>query len=221
MRMFMDRRAAGRALASRVKALGELEKPIVLALPRGGVPVGFEVASALDAPLDVLVVRKIGVPFHEEMALGAIASGDMQVIDRRLVEDLAIPAREVEAVIVRERGELARREQLYRGSRSYPDLAKATVILVDDGLATGSTMRAAVEAVRTRRPRRIIVAAPVASYQAATGLLKTADDCVFVRTPEPFYAVGLWYQEFSETSDDEVLTLLAEARKHQALQIAS
>lgn len=218
MHQFADRRAAGRALASRVKALGALPHPVVLALPRGGVPVGFEVAAALDAPLDVLVVRKIGVPFHEELALGAIASGNLQVIDTELVTHLGLEADAVAAVIARERRELARREQLYRGSRPYPDLTGATVILVDDGLATGSTMLAAVDAVLTRSPASVIVAAPVASYQAATALQKVADHCVFFRTPEPFYAVGFWYGDFSVTSDDEVLQLLARASQREALE---
>jgi predicted phosphoribosyltransferase len=221
MPSFTHRRAAGQALAKRLAALGALPHPIVLALPRGGVPVAFEVAALLRAPLDVLVVRKLGIPFHEEFAFGAIASGGMTVLDPDLIAEVRVPADKVDAVIERERRELIRREHLYRGWRPFPDLAGATVILVDDGLATGSTMRAAVEAVRTRHPASVIVAAPVASRQAATSLMEVADACVIVIVPESFHAVGLWYDDFSETSDDEVLALLARARGRQTLEVAS
>jgi predicted phosphoribosyltransferase len=166
-------------------------------------------------------VRKLGVPDHEEYALGAIASGGMKVLDSRLVTELRIPTEKIESVIAREQRELARREQLYRGTRPYPELTGATVILVDDGLATGATMRAAVAAVRTRQPASVIVAAPVASRQAMTALLDVADACVFVVTPEPFYAVGRWYDDFSDTSDYEVLELLARARGWKPLEVAS
>jgi predicted phosphoribosyltransferase len=208
MKLFTDRRQAGRALGERLKDLSGRPDVIVLGLPRGGVPVAFEVAAALRAPLDVLTVRKLGAPWNEEFAVGALASGGMTFLDEQTLYELGLQTQDIEPVIAREKLELARREQLYRGARPFPELANKIVILVDDGLATGSTMRAAVSAVRTRHPSRVVVAAPVASRQANEILRDVADRCVTVAVPEPFYGVGLWYHDFSETSDREVLALL-------------
>jgi len=209
---FSDRREAGRQLAALLQPLAEDPDLIVLGLPRGGVPVAYEVAAALGAPLDVFVVRKLGVPGHEEYAMGAIASGNIRVVNHEVVRQLQIPTSTVEQVERAERRELERRERLYRGDRPAPSLHHRTVVLVDDGLATGSTMLAAVAAVRTQRPRRIVVAAPVASREARDTLRRQADDCVCVSTPDPFYGVGLWYLNFNQTTDDEVQQLLAAAR---------
>ena len=209
---FSDRREAGRRLAALLRPLAEEPDVIVLGLPRGGVPVAYEVAEALGAPLDVFVVRKLGVPGHEEYAMGAIASGGIRVLNHEVVRQLQIPTTAVEAVERDERRELERRERLYRDDRPAPSLQGRTVVLVDDGLATGSTMLAAVQAVRTQRPRRIVVAAPVASHEAHDALRREADDCVCVSTPDPFYGVGLWYLNFKQTTDEEVQQLLAAAR---------
>lgn len=205
---FADRRAAGRALA---RALSAYSGPdvVVLALPRGGVPVGFEVAAALKAPLDVLVVRKLGFPGHAEFAMGAIASGGVRVMNDEIPPDYLPPPSEIERVVRSEEQELKRREQAYRGDRALAPVAGRTVLLVDDGLATGTTMRAAVRAVRQMAPARIVVAVPVASVQARDAVAAIADEIVCLRTPEPFSAVGLWYDAFDQTSDDEVADLLA------------
>ncbi len=208
---FSDRREAGRQLAALLRPLADEPGVIVLGLPRGGVPVAYEVADALGAPLDVFVVRKLGVPGHEEYAMGAIASGGIRVINHDVIRQLQIPMHAVESVEHAERRELERREHLYRGDRPPPPLHGRTVVLVDDGLATGSTMLAAVQAVRTQRPRRIVVAVPVASPEACQALRRQADDCVCVSTPDPFYGVGLWYLNFNQTTDDEVQRLLAAA----------
>ena len=205
---FANRTLAGRCLATR---LSEYANPttLVLALPRGGVPVAAEVARALNAPLDVFLVRKLGVPGHPELAMGAIASGGVRVVSRDVVEELGIPSSIIDAVAAREQLELERRDRLYRGSRSLPSLAGRTVILVDDGLATGATMEAAVEAVRQLNPRRIVVAAPVGAAETCARLKTVADDVVCAETPEPFQAVGLWYERFEQTSDEEVIETLA------------
>ena len=217
---FADRREAGRQLATLLRPLAGEPDPIVLGLPRGGVPVAYEVAEALDAPLDVFVVRKLGVPGHEEYAMGAIATGGIRVVNHEVVRQLQITAAAIEAVERDERRELERRERLYRGDRPVPSLRDRTVVLVDDGLATGSTMLAAVQAVRTQRPRRIVVAVPVASREACDTLRREADDCVCVATPDPFYGVGLWYQNFNQTTDDEVQQLLAAARAARERTVA-
>jgi putative phosphoribosyl transferase len=209
---FSDRREAGRRLAALLQPLASEPDVIVLGLPRGGVPVAYEVAQALDAPLDVFVVRKLGVPGHEEYAMGAIASGGIRVLNHEVVRQLQIPSGAVEAVERDERRELERRERLYRDDRPVPSLRDRTVVLVDDGLATGSTMLAAVQAVRTQRPRRIVVAVPVASREAHDAMNRQADACVCVSTPDPFYGVGLWYLNFNQTTDEEVQELLAAAR---------
>jgi putative phosphoribosyl transferase len=199
----------GRELALR---LGSGDDLIVLALPRGGVPVGHAVARALNAPLDVFIVRKLGVPGHEELAMGAIASGGVRVLNDDVLRIAPVPASVIEAVAQRELHELERRERAFRGSRPPLNVEGRTVILVDDGLATGSTMRAAVRALRNMRPRAIIVAVPVAARSTCDALRAEADVVVCLRTPEPFQAVGLWYDDFTQTTDDEVQELLEQAR---------
>jgi predicted phosphoribosyltransferase len=183
---------------------------VVLALPRGGVPVAYEVARALAAPLDVLVVRKLGAPGHPEFAMGAVAGGGISVLDEEFVATNRIPAQALADVVLRERAEVARRERAYRDSRPPVAIAGHVVIVVDDGLATGSTMHAAVLALRRQGPARIVVAVPVGSRQACSMLAGVADEVICALTPEPFSAVGLWYVDFSETTDDEVRQLLAQ-----------
>jgi predicted phosphoribosyltransferase len=184
---------------------------LVLALPRGGVPVGFEVAKALGAPLDVFLVRKLGVPGREELAMGAIATGGVRLRNDEVVRALKIPERVWNAVATEQKRELDRRERAYRGDRPPPEVRGRTVILVDDGLATGTSMRAAVAAVRQQEPARIVVAVPVAAPSTCEEFRTEVEDVVCVRTPEPFYAVGLWYEDFSQTTDETVSDLLAEA----------
>ena len=213
MARFHDRTDAGRTLARALAAYAGQPDVRILALPRGGVPVAFEVARALRAPLDVFVVRKLGVPGHEEYAMGAIASGGHAVISEDVVRRLGISADALERVAERERRELERRERRYRGDRPPPELGGRTVILVDDGLATGSTMRAAVAALRQMGPRRIVVAAPVAAPETCDEFRAEVDDVVCAVTPEPFHAVGLWYDDFSQTTDEEVHELLDRARQ--------
>jgi predicted phosphoribosyltransferase len=210
-RRFKNRAEAGRFLAGQLRAYAGREDVIVLALPRGGVPVGYEVARALGAPLDVLSVRKVGVPGHEELAMGAVASGGELVLDEGLVARLRIPLSEVRRRIEEELRELGRREAAYRDGRPPPNLEGKTVVLVDDGLATGSTMRAAVLAVRRQRPARVVVAVPVASPEACRDLRDVADEIVCGMTPQVLQAVGLWYEDFSQTSDAAVRDLLARA----------
>jgi predicted phosphoribosyltransferase len=178
--------------------------------------VAFEVAGALGAPLDLFIVRKIGAPWNDEVAIGAIASGGIVQLDRSMLERFSIDARVVDRIIEREARELSRRERVYRGARPFPDLAGRTVILVDDGLATGASMAVAVEAIRDRKPAQLIVAAPVASHDACDLLASLADRCVCVATPEPFYGVGRWYDEFDQTTDAEVVNLLASAARRFA-----
>lgn len=211
---FRDRREAGRHLAAALRPSVKEEAVQVLALPRGGVPVGYEVALALGAPLDVFLVRKLGLPGQEELAMGAIAEGGVRVLNREVIEPLRIPQRVIEQVAASEQAELARRERLYRGDAPPPDLHDRTVLLVDDGLATGSTMAAAVAGVRAQHPHRIIVAVPVGSRQAVAALRELADDCVAVLVPAGFGGVGQWYEDFRQTTDDEVQTLLEAARPH-------
>src|SRR5262245_8866357 len=187
---------------------------LVLALPRGGVPVAYEVARVLGAPLDVFLVRKLGVPGYEELAMGAVATGGVRVLNDEIVSGLRIPGYVIDAVAARELQELGRRERLYRGGRPAPDVRGRTVILVDDGLATGATMQAATKALRQQQPARIVVAVPTAARETCEALRPEVDDIVCATTPEPFQAVGYWYEDFSQTTDDEVRGLLAE--RHQS-----
>ena len=209
MERFADREAAGRALAERLSAWKGREHVLVLALPRGGVPVAHEVARAIGAPLDLLLVRKLGVPGHEELAMGALASGGEPRVNAETVRALRIGAADIERVIARERRELERRELAYRAGRAPPEISGRTVILIDDGLATGATMLAAAEAVRASGAARVIVAVPVASAEACALLRGTADDVIALLVPDELYAVGAWYTDFTQTTDDEVRELLA------------
>ena len=208
---FRDRAEAGRHLAELLRGYAGREDVIVLALPRGGVPVAYEVARALGVPLDVFMVRKLGVPRHEELAMGAIAGGGVLVLDEGLIASLGIGTGQVRQAIAAEARELERRERVYRDGRAPPQLEGRTVILVDDGLATGATMRAAALAVREHRPARIVIAVPVAAAETCRELRGDADELVCAATPSPFGAVGLWYENFSQTSDEEVRELLARA----------
>jgi len=207
--MFHDRVDAGRQLAAKLMRLAGRDDVIVLALPRGGVPVGYEVARLLRAPLDVFLVRKLGTPGREELAMGAIASGGVRVLNTEVVRELGITPAEIAEAAAREREELRRREDAYRDGRPAPDLCGKTVVLVDDGLATGSTMRAAVAAVRKLGPARVVVAVPVGAAETCREFRSVADDVVCVDTPDPFFAVGNWYKDFAQTTDDEVRELLA------------
>ena len=210
---FRNRRDAGRYLADALRAHARRADVLVLGLPRGGVPVAYEVAIALDAPLDVFVVRKLGVPGNEEVAIGAVASGGVRVLNQDVIDLLRIPAEIVDAISDAERREVASRERLYRGQFATGAVADRTLILVDDGLATGSTMAAAVEGLRLQRPRRIVVAVPVASSEALVLMRRLADDAVCLRTPEPFYGVGMWYEDFEQVRDEEVRRLLTAAQR--------
>lgn len=205
---FRDRRAAGRLLATRLIRYADQPDVIVLALPRGGVPVGYEVALALHAPLDVFLVRKLGAPGQKELALGAIASGGVRVLNPDVVEGLAISPQEIDQIAAAEGLELARRAQVYRDDLPAMIVEDRTVILVDDGLATGATMRAALVALRQEQPRRLVAAVPVAPPASCWTLSAIADEAICLETPEPFYGVGLWYGDFAPTSDDEVRDLL-------------
>ncbi|GAA4329332.1 phosphoribosyltransferase [Variovorax defluvii] len=207
---FRDRYAAGRALAQRLAAWRGRREVVVLGLPRGGVPVAWEVAQALQAPLDVLVVRKLGYPGQEELAMGAIGPGGVRVTSD-IPHLWPVSEKALEEVVAREQAELTRRERLYRGERAPLALAGRVAILVDDGLATGASMHAAVLAVRAMQAQRIVVGAPVASVEAVRLLEAVADEVVCVHVPEAFRAVGLWYEDFAQTSDDEVRRLLAKA----------
>ena len=210
--LFRDRRDAGRQLAAVLSAYAGRTDVVVLALPRGGVPVAYEVARRLGAPLDVFVVRKLGLPAQPELAMGAIASGGVQVLNQEVVQTLGVPSSTIAEVAAREQEELERREQLYRGNRPGHSVEGKTIILVDDGVATGSTMRAAVEALRLQRPKEIVVAIPVAPPETCEALRKEADRVVCVRTPEPFLALGAWYASFVQTPDAEIQELLARAQ---------
>ena len=208
-RPFRDRREAGQLLATKLTAYANRPDVLVLALPRGGVPVAYEVARSLGAPLDIFLVRKLGVPGYEEFAMGAIATGGVRVLNDQVVHGLGIPDYIVDEVAASEQQELMRRERLYRGDRPAPDVRGRTVILVDDGLATGATMLAAIKALRQQQPGRIVVAVPTAAPETCEQLRTWADDVICAITPEPFHAVGLWYDDFSQTTDEEVRDLLA------------
>jgi predicted phosphoribosyltransferase len=215
---FRNRTEAGRALARVLSRYAGRDDVVVLALPRGGVPVAYEVAKELGAPLDVFLVRKLGVPGHEELAMGAIASGGVLVLDDGVVRWLGISEDQIQKTLARELDELQRREAAYREGRPLPDLKGKTVILVDDGLATGASMQAAARAVRRHDPARIVVAVPVASRATCDQFREEVDEVVCAVTPAPFYAVGNWYEDFSQTSDEEVrelLELAAEQRRER------
>jgi len=209
---FLNRSDAGRQLAAELlPGYGGRSDVLVLGLPRGGVPVAFEIAVALDAPLDVFVVRKLGLPGHEEFGIGAIASGGVRVVDESVLRAYGVDSRTLEEITEREQRELERRERRYRDDRPFPAIQDRVVILVDDGLATGSTMRAAVAALRAEGPREIVVAVPVGAPETCSAMARLADDVVCLMTPEPFYAVGLWYENFEQTDDDEVHDLIERA----------
>src|SRR6266576_260839 len=206
--VYRDRTEAGKYLAAQLAHYANRDDVLVLALPRGGMPVAYEVAKALNAPLDIFLVRKLGVPGYEELAMGAIATGGVRVLNDQLVGGLRIPDYVVDEVARSEQQELMRRERLYRGDRPAPNVRGRTVILVDDGLATGATMLAAVKALRQQQPARIVVAVPTAAPETCEQLRTQADDVICAITPEPFHAVGLWYDDFSQTTDEEVRELL-------------
>ncbi len=219
--VFKDRTTAGRLLAAQLTAYATRKDVIVLALPRGGVPVAFEVARRINAPLDVFLVRKLGVPGHEELAMGAIASGGLRVLNDGVVQMFDLSQDVIDRVAAKEQRELERRERLYRDDRPFPILRKQTVILVDDGLATGTTMRAAVMALLQQQPARLVVAVPVSSLAAYQEIQALVDEVVCLDTPEPFYSVGLWYQDFPQTSDAEVRDLLKRASDNNQQSMVS
>jgi putative phosphoribosyl transferase len=214
-RRFADRYEAGRRLAAALRDYAGRKDVLVVALPRGGVPVGYEVARSLGVPLDLMQVRKLGVPGHEELAMGAIASGGVRIVSENVVEALGIPERVIATVAAAEVQELERRERIYREGRRFPELRGRTVILVDDGLATGSTMRAAAAALRSRGADRLVAAVPVAPKESCDALRDVVDDVVCAITPERFLAVGEWYEDFSQTSDEEVGELLRRGRAEE------
>ena len=214
--IYRDRSDAGKKLSRKLAQFRDRDDVVVLGLPRGGVPVAYEVAQELNAPLDIFLVRKLGVPGHEELAMGAIATGGVRVVNDDVVKYLRIPRRVIDAVAADELLELRRREIRYRGSRPQPDVASKTVILIDDGLATGSTIRAAASALRQQMPARIVVAVPVSAPQNCDDYQIGADEIICGATPEPFLGVGQWYDDFSQTTDEEVHDLLERARAQQA-----
>lgn len=213
---YQDRREAGKLLARKLQGYAGRDDVLVLALPRGGVPVGYEVALYLEAPLDVLVVRKLGVPGQEELAMGAISSGSGMVLNHNLIEQLGISNFRLQRIIDSEKRELLQRERKFRGTLPEPVVSGKTVFLVDDGLATGSSMIAAASSLRHHGPGKTVVAVPVAAAETCEALLEHADEVVCPFTPEPFIAVGLWYENFEQTSDEEVRQLLERARKAEA-----
>lgn len=212
---YRDRAEAGRILATRLASYAQRQDVLVLALPRGGVPVAYHVAKALHAPLDVFLVRKLGVPGHEELALGAIAMGNIRVINDEVVHSLHISAHTIEVVTAKEQRELERRERLYRDEQPLPDVRDHRVILIDDGLATGATMRAAAQALRQRLPARLVVAVPVAALPTYEALRVEVDEIICPLTPEFFYGVGWWYEDFAQTTDRQVHDLLALSRQQK------
>jgi predicted phosphoribosyltransferase len=212
LRPFRNRSEAGQLLAAKLTEYANRPDVLVLALPRGGVPVAHEVARALNTPLDLFLVRKLGVPGHEELAMGAVATGGLRVLNDHVVDSLRLPDSVIDKVTTQERQELTRRERLYRGGRPHADVRGQIVILVDDGLATGATMHAAIAALRQQQPARLVVAVPTAAPETCEALKTEVDEVICAITPEPFHAVGLWYEDFSQTTDEEVCELLA---RHQ------
>jgi len=208
MERFLNRREAGKELARKLSKYADRLDVIVLALPRGGVPVGYEVASALKAPLDIFLVRKLGLPGREELAIGAIATGGVQILNQDIVQGLGIDASTIDSILERELQELKRREESYRGSRQAPEIKDRTVIVIDDGLATGASMRAAVTGLRLKSPAWIVVAVPAAAPQAIEILKSKVDEIAYVISPDLFEGVGKWYEDFSQTTDEEVRLLL-------------
>jgi predicted phosphoribosyltransferase len=217
---FADRLEAGRLLAADPSLRKHAEGAVILALTRGGVPVGFAVADRLHLPLDIIVVRKIGVPWQPELAMGAIA-GTTRILDERMIQELGIADEDVETIVAREQAEMKRREDLYRGGKPAPDLKGRSAILIDDGLATGSTMLAAVRHARSLKPAKVIIGVPVGSVDACDRLRKEADDLVCLATPEYFFAVGEWYRDFGQVNDAEVQNLLAESRHRLRTHLAT
>ena len=214
--VFADRRQAGRRLAQRLEHYRD-DQPVVLALPRGGVVIGYEIARALNAPLDVIVARKVGVPGHRELGMGAIAPGGVRVIDDTTVRMLGITQAQIDRVVQEEAAEMERRLRMFRGNRAAPDLHDKTAIIVDDGLATGVTARAAIEWTHRQQPRRTVLAVPVSAPETVAALQVEVDDLVCVEMPENFVAVGFWYQDFDQTTDREVVDLLERAgREYQS-----
>jgi predicted phosphoribosyltransferase len=211
MAPFRDRRDAGRKLAQKLPAYAGRSNVLVLALPRGGVPVAYEVARALNAALDIFLVRKLGLPGREELAIGAIASGGIRILNQDIVRMLSVPDEVIHCVVRRELQELQRRENLYRGSRPFPEVRDRTVLLIDDGLATGASMRAAVAGLRAQHPAWIVVAVPAAAAEVCEAFQSEVDEVVCAFTPDPFYGVGRWYEDFSQVTDEEVRDLLQEA----------
>ena len=218
MMIYRDRSEAGKQLAARLAKYADRDDVLVLALPRGGVPVGFEVAKQLHVSLDIFLVRKLGLPGHEELAMGAISTGGVRVLNEDVVDYLQIPEGVIDAIAAIELRELERREGAYRGDRPEPDVRGKTIILVDDGLATGSTMRAAAVALRQQNPARIVIAVPVSAPQTCDEYRMGVDEIVCASTPEPFRGVGQWYRDFSQTTDDEVRELLEKAQAGYAAE---
>ncbi len=206
---FQNRTEAGQKLALKLRTYANCPDTLVLGLPRGGVPIAYEVAQALNLPFDICLVRKLGVPGHKELAMGAIASGGVRVLNYDVISWLSISDKALEHIAARELRELQRRDRAYRGDRPQPQIRDRTVILVDDGLATGATMRAAIAVLRSQEPSKIVVAVPVAPISACKALKKEVDQVVCLKTPEPFYAIGLWYENFAQVNDEQVCELLA------------
>lgn len=213
MSFFNDRTDAGKILSERLSEYANREDVLILALPRGGVPVAFEVAKELNLKMDIFIVRKLGVPGNEELAMGAIASGNIRVLNEDVIRSFRIPQKAIDEATANELGELERRERIYRKNRPVPKISGSTVILIDDGLATGATMRAAVAAVKTKNPAKVIIAVPVAAPDTCSDFGSEVDEVMCVATPEPFYGVGAWYEDFSQTTDKEVCDLLDKATK--------
>lgn len=208
MTLFKDRIDAGEQLAEELTEYKHKKDVIVLGLPRGGIPVAYKVAEELDAPLDVFIVRKLGVPGHKELAMGAIASGDIRVLNERIVNSLGISNKSIASVAAQEERELERRQNEYRGDRPMPELSDKIILLIDDGIATGATMRAAIEAINSKNPKKLVVAVPTAAHDTCESLKEKVDKLICLKTPQPFFGVGRWYQHFGQTTDEEVKKFL-------------